>query len=129
MYSANKLGVGIIDSDNNNNYKILANIRKTFITPAGQGFLPKDTAAHHRQHIVALIRQALNEARIQTHQLDVVCFTKGPGMGAPLVSVAVVARCLAMLWCKPLVGVNHCIGREYCDQSCCCRRFTIKDFK
>ncbi|XP_054953205.1 tRNA N6-adenosine threonylcarbamoyltransferase isoform X4 [Pan paniscus] len=31
-------------------------------------------------------------------------------MGAPLVSVAVVARTVAQLWNKPLVGVNHCIG-------------------
>jgi N6-L-threonylcarbamoyladenine synthase len=36
---------------------------------------------------------------------------KGPGMGAPLVSVAIVARTLALLWNKPIVGVNHCIGR------------------
>ena len=42
--------------------------------------------------------------------IDCVCFTKGPGMGAPLVSVAVVARTVAQLWGKPLVGVNHCIG-------------------
>ena len=35
----------------------------------------------------------------------------GPGMGAPLQSVAVVARMLSMLWNKPLVGVNHCVGR------------------
>jgi len=32
-------------------------------------------------------------------------------MGAPLQSVAVVARMLSMLWNKPLVGVNHCVGR------------------
>ena len=32
-------------------------------------------------------------------------------MGAPLVSVAVVARTVAQLWEKPIVGVNHCIGR------------------
>ena len=31
-------------------------------------------------------------------------------MGAPLVSVAVVARTLAQLWDKPLLGVNHCVG-------------------
>jgi len=35
----------------------------------------------------------------------------GPGMGAPLVSTAVVARTVAQLWDKPLVAVNHCIGR------------------
>lgn len=33
-------------------------------------------------------------------------------MGAPLTSVAVVARTLSLLWNKPLVGVNHCIGRK-----------------
>ena len=31
-------------------------------------------------------------------------------MGAPLVSVAVVARTVAQLWKKPIVAVNHCIG-------------------
>lgn len=34
----------------------------------------------------------------------------GPGMGAPLVTVAIVARTVAQLWGKPLLGVNHCIG-------------------
>lgn len=38
-------------------------------------------------------------------------FPLGPGMGAPLVSVAVVARTVAQLWNKPIIGVNHCIGR------------------
>lgn len=31
-------------------------------------------------------------------------------MGAPLVMVALVARTVAQLWGKPLLGVNHCIG-------------------
>ncbi|KAL2036987.1 hypothetical protein N7G274_010272 [Stereocaulon virgatum] len=31
-------------------------------------------------------------------------------MGAPLQSVAVAARTLALLWGKELVGVNHCVG-------------------
>lgn len=34
----------------------------------------------------------------------------GPGMGAPLIGVALVARMLSLLWNKPLVPVNHCIG-------------------
>lgn len=103
--SANKLGVGIIrDSE------VLANVRHTYITPPGEGFLPKDTARHHRQHIVPLIKRALKEAKITPNDLDVICFTKGPGMGAPLSSVAVVARALSLLWNKPMVGVNHCIG-------------------
>ena len=31
-------------------------------------------------------------------------------MGGPLVSCAVVARMLALLWKVPIVGVNHCVG-------------------
>ena len=31
-------------------------------------------------------------------------------MGAPLTSVALVARTLSLLYNKPLVGVNHCVG-------------------
>lgn len=31
-------------------------------------------------------------------------------MGAPLTSVALGARTLSLLWGKPLVGVNHCVG-------------------
>ncbi|XP_069797215.1 tRNA N6-adenosine threonylcarbamoyltransferase isoform X2 [Narcine bancroftii] len=35
---------------------------------------------------------------------------QGPGMGAPLVCVAIVARTLSQLWDRPLLGVNHCVG-------------------
>ena len=31
-------------------------------------------------------------------------------MGAPLVSTAIVARTVALLWKKPIIGVNHCVG-------------------
>jgi N6-L-threonylcarbamoyladenine synthase len=104
--SANKLGIGIITDTG----KELANVRHTYITPPGEGFLPKDTAAHHRKFIVPLIKQAIEQAGIQVQDIDVICYTKGPGMAAPLLSVAVVARTLSLLWQKPLVGVNHCIG-------------------
>lgn len=120
--SANKLGVGIIKHVNsliNNSYQsvILSNLRKTYITPIGFGFLPKDTANHHQKWIVKLIRSALNEAKITEKDIDCICYTKGPGMGAPLHVVVIVARTLSLLWKIPLVGVNHCVahiemGRE-----------------
>jgi len=42
--SANKIGVGIVTQDG----KVLSNPRETYITPPGTGFLPKETAEHHR---------------------------------------------------------------------------------
>ena len=74
------------------------------------GFLPRETAQHHQAHVLDLVEQALKEAGVAASELDCVCFTKGPGIGAPLASVAVVARTLAQLWQKPLIGVNHCIA-------------------
>ncbi|KAI5803212.1 Gcp-like domain-containing protein [Geopyxis carbonaria] len=108
--SANKLGVGLIRHCPNKPAEILSNIRHTFVSPPGEGFLPKDTAKHHRAWIVRLIKQALKESRVKVRDIESICYTKGPGMGAPLQSVAVVARTLSLLWEKPLVGVNHCIG-------------------
>lgn len=104
--SANKIGVGIVREDG----EILSNPRHTFITPPGQGFLPRETALHHQEWAVKLVQQALAEAGVTPNQIGCIAFTKGPGMGGPLVSCAVVARMLSQLWRVPLVGVNHCVG-------------------
>ncbi|MCJ1275653.1 putative tRNA threonylcarbamoyladenosine biosynthesis protein kae1 [Puttea exsequens] len=109
--SANKLGVGLILHPKfGGPATILSNIRHTFVSPPGEGFLPKDTAKHHRVWVVSLIKRALNEAKVRLEDVHCICFTKGPGMGAPLQSVAVAARMVALLWDKELVGVNHCVG-------------------
>lgn len=121
--SANKLGVGLIlhpDGPKGGPAQILANIRHTFVSPPGEGFLPKDTAKHHRSWVVRLVEQALAEARITVDDIDCICYTKGPGMGAPLQSVGLAARTLALLWGKGdcIVGVNHCVGRRSLDVHC-----------
>ncbi|TMW63416.1 hypothetical protein Poli38472_002357 [Pythium oligandrum] len=108
--SANKLGVGIIRYKQDGETEILANPRKTYITPPGQGFLPRETAWHHQNHVNGIVRAALLEANISPKEIDCICYTKGPGMGAPLRSAAICARMLSLLWKKPLVGVNHCVG-------------------
>jgi len=109
--SANKLGVGIISHPPHGKpAQILSNIRHTFVSPPGEGFMPKDTAKHHRSWVVAIVKQAMVEAGVTINDVDCICYTKGPGMGAPLQSVAVAARMLSLLWEKELVGVNHCVG-------------------
>jgi N6-L-threonylcarbamoyladenine synthase len=113
----------------------LANIRDTYITPPGsvkkncllliqflqitllsqtkkKGFLPKHTAKHHRDVVLDVLRRAMQEAKVTSVDVGAIAFTKGPGMGEPLRSVAVVARTLALLWKKPIIGVNHCVARK-----------------
>lgn len=109
--SANKVGVGIVQYVADTGcYEILSNPRKTFVTPPGEGFRPRETAEHHQREVIPLVQAALLEASVDPQQIDCMCYTRGPGMGAPLRSCAVVARTLAQLWHVPLVAVNHCIG-------------------
>lgn len=56
------------------------------------------------------MQKALDEAKITLKDVDIVCYTKGPGMGAPLTVGALVARTVAQIYDKPMVAVNHCIG-------------------
>ncbi|KAG8372351.1 hypothetical protein BUALT_Bualt12G0057000 [Buddleja alternifolia] len=104
--SANKIGVGVVTLDGS----ILSNPRHTYITPPGHGFLPRETAQHHLQHVIPLVKSALEEACITPEDVDCLCYTKGPGMGAPLQVSAVVVRILSQLWKKPIVAVNHCVA-------------------
>ena len=131
--SANKLGCGVVRHAPNGTVDILSNVRHTFITPPGEGFLPSETARHHRDWIMNVVQQAMDTAGIRFQDLHCICFTKGtvslawisrlppqclacflvgPGMGAPLQTVALVARTLSLLHGKPLIGVNHCVGRK-----------------
>ncbi|OMH85172.1 tRNA N6-adenosine threonylcarbamoyltransferase [Zancudomyces culisetae] len=90
--SANKLGVGIVEhryAENQdfditkenevspNEVIVLSNVRDTYNPPAGQGFLPKDTAAHHRNWIVKLTTMAIEEAKLTAADINAVCYTKG----------------------------------------------------
>ena len=81
--SANKLGIGLIEHpagygrDPNVRAQILSNIRHTFVSPPGTGFLPKDTALHHREWIVSLIKKALKESGVGWRDIDCICYTRG----------------------------------------------------
>ncbi|KTW31595.1 tRNA N6-adenosine threonylcarbamoyltransferase [Pneumocystis carinii B80] len=108
--SANKMGVGIIKHPLKGPAEMIINLRHTYITPPGEGFLPKHTEKHHREWAIRLIKEAMKKSGLKMKDIDCICFTKGPGMGAPLQTVAIIARTLSILYNIPLVGVNHCIG-------------------
>lgn len=76
--SANKLGAGIIQHNPDGTTDIRANVRRTYITPPGEGFLPRDTAAHHKQWVLVVIQDALKAAKCNTvADISCICFTKG----------------------------------------------------
>ena len=103
--TAEKTGVGIVDSEGN----ILASVGKALIPESG-GIHPREAAEHHAANIVPLIKKTLEESGLFLNDIDLVAFSKGPGLGPALRTVATASRSLSLMLNKPIVGVNHCIG-------------------
>lgn len=103
--TAEKTGVGIVDSEGN----ILASQGQALIPKKG-GIHPREAAEHHAANLVNLIKKSLEESHINTTDVDLVAFARGPGLGPALRTVATAARSLALSLNVPIVGVNHCIG-------------------
>ena len=74
------------------------------------GVVPELASRHHVENIIPVIRQALEEAKLDLAGLDAIAVTQGPGLvGALLVGVQV-AKGLAFAQGKPLVPVHHIAG-------------------
>lgn len=103
--TAEKTGVGIVDSEGN----ILALQGKPLI-PGKGGIHPREAAEHHAENLIPLINQSLKESNLELGDLDMVAFSRGPGLGPALRTVATAARSLALSLNLPIIGVNHCVG-------------------
>ncbi|BAW30787.1 MAG TPA: bifunctional N(6)-L-threonylcarbamoyladenine synthase/serine/threonine protein kinase [Methanothermobacter sp.] len=103
--TAEKTGVGIVDDKGN----ILSSLGKSLIPSTG-GIHPREAAEHHSKHIPELLTKALEDAGIKANDIDLVAFSRGPGLGPALRTVATAARTIALTLDIPIVGVNHCIG-------------------
>ena len=103
--SANKLGVAILRDD-----IIVSNIRRTFHNAPGEGFRPSELGAHHTANVLPLIKEVLKESGIDLKDIDLIAYTRGPGIAAPLNVCAIVARILAVELNIQIVAVNHCIA-------------------
>lgn len=103
--TAEKTGVGIVDSDGN----ILSNVGNQLFPEEG-GIHPREAAEHHGKWIPKLIPEACKKANITLDDIDLISFSKGPGLGPGLRTTATAARTLALSIKKPIIGVNHCIG-------------------
>ena len=103
--TAHTLGVGIVDSKR----KVLANVLDMYRPPEG-GLHPREAANHHADVVPGLITKALEEAGVSMKEVDVIAFSKGPGLGPCLRVAATAARSLALMLDRPIVGVNHCVA-------------------
>lgn len=103
--TAHTFGCGIVDSEG----RILANVSNVYKPDEG-GIHPREAAQTHTENAREVLDSALEEAGIESSDIDLISFSQGPGLGSCLRTVATAARALAVWLEVPLVGVNHCIA-------------------
>ncbi len=74
------------------------------------GVVPELASRDHVRHVLPLLEAALADASLTKDDIDVVAFTRGPGLAGALLVGAGVACALAASLGKPTLGVHHLEG-------------------
>ena len=74
------------------------------------GVVPELASRDHIRRVLPLARRVLQEADRSLAQVDVVAYTRGPGLAGALLVGAGVACALAAALGKPVLGVHHLEG-------------------
>ncbi|KYK30608.1 MAG: UGMP family protein [Thermoplasmatales archaeon SG8-52-3] len=106
--TAHTVGIGIVEQ-NNGKCNVLSNVLKIY-RPEQGGIHPREAANHHTIYIADLIKESINVANVSFSEIDLISFSKGPGLGPCLRTGATAARALSLTLDKPLIGVNHCVA-------------------
>jgi len=106
--TAHSIGVGIV-RDESGKCKVLSNVIKIY-SPEKGGIHPREAANHHAVYLADLIKESAEKAQIDFSDVDIISFSKGPGLGPCLRTAATAARALSLSLKKPIMGVNHCVA-------------------
>ncbi len=110
--SCDETSIAIVNKDGEN-FNIAKNLIASQIkthAPYG-GVVPEIAAREHASTILPLLVES--GVKSDGSNIDVIAVTSGPGL-VPALRVGVeLAKTLAWLWKKPLVGVNHLEGHIY----------------
>ncbi|MXV50802.1 tRNA (adenosine(37)-N6)-threonylcarbamoyltransferase complex transferase subunit TsaD [Pedobacter sp. HMF7647] len=71
------------------------------------GVVPELASRAHQQHIIPVVEEALDRAKINKNEIDAVAFTRGPGLLGSLLVGTSFAKAFALALNVPLIDVNH----------------------
>ncbi len=100
--TAHSFGVGIIKGK-----KILANEKTVF---RGVGIHPTKAAELHSMKGSKVLEKAFEKAKVKIKDINVIAYSRGPGLGQTLKHAAFFASVLGKKYGVPVLGVNHCIA-------------------
>lgn len=88
--------------------KVLSNvIANQSIHEKYGGVVPELASRAHQQNIIPVIDTAIKQAKIKKSEIDLIAYTKGPGLLGSLLVGSSFAKSLSLGLNKPLVAVNH----------------------
>ena len=102
--TAHTISCGIVDED-----RVISNVSSVYHNPNG-GIHPREAAIHHAENVSTVVSRALTEGGLHVSDVDLISFSRGPGLGPCLRIAATAARTLAIRSGRPLLGVNHPLG-------------------
>ncbi len=111
--TAHTLSIGVVDGS-----KVRANVIDTY-SGGNEGLIPRKMADHHANVFADVFKRAMDCAGITMDNVDLVAFSQGPGIGAPLSVGVGGAKYLAARYGKKLIGVNHCYAHVKISEHLC----------
>jgi N6-L-threonylcarbamoyladenine synthase len=110
--SCDETGVALVHAEAVGPPRLLAHVlhSQAEMHEAFGGVVPELASRDHIRRVVPLARQVMQQAGCVLAELDVVAYTRGPGLAGALLVGAGVAASLAAALGKPLVGVHHLEG-------------------
>ncbi len=110
--SCDETGVALVRAAAQGTPELLAQALHTQIDmhQAYGGVVPELASRDHIRRVVPLVRQVARQAGVTLAQIDVVAFTRGPGLAGALLVGAGVASALGTALGKPVLGVHHLEG-------------------
>jgi len=110
--SCDETGVAVVEAEASGVPVLLAHALHSQIDmhQAYGGVVPELASRDHIRRVVPLARQVLAEAALTLADIDVVAYTKGPGLAGALLVGAGVSCALAAALGKPVLGVHHLEG-------------------
>ncbi len=79
------------------------------------GVVPALASREHLRNIVPVIEETLTNAHIKKENIDLIAVTEGPGLMPALLIGVSAAKTLALVWDKPLIGIQHIEGHIYAN--------------
>ena len=110
--SCDETGVALVQTRADGPPRLLAQALHTQVAmhAAFGGVVPELASRDHVQRVLPLTRQVLAEAGCGLDQIDLVAYTRGPGLAGALLVGAGVAVALGAALGRPTLGIHHLEG-------------------